>query len=596
MKRAAILIGVNKTGNLPVLADAAGGAQRMAQWALAQGIPKDQVYTLTDEQGPVEIHDVKQVVRKLVEVRNIDQLIIYFAGHGVNIRYGEYWLLSDAPSDSQAAVNVEGSVVLARQAGIPHVVMISDACRTAPEGIQAQFVSGSEIFPNDPIGGPEQAVDIFFASTLGKPSLEVQNPTDSAKAYEALYTGVLLNELQGNNPTIVEKASVDGEAIYVIHPRPLKKALQAAVNQRLIELGLQTKVSQIPDARITSDIDAWLARVSEPANVQTRTRNFGGSWGSPRLWPRSMASPTTLHAISDKLLNEALGLGGTLAELGKTANENPKAIGEVDLARGAQLGASPFGPTHFETHCGFKIRGSAVAEAISGFAQPQIIDSTGELVRVGNIQGPAASTLLVLRDGSSVILPAVDGFVAGLTFEEGELVDISYEPSDNTPLWQEYQSRRQELSVLRGVISSSARLGVFKLDGNNALELARRMQYSKSVDPSLALYAAYGYHDLQRRDLIREMTSYLQGQLTFAFFDLGLLGGYLGSKSSISDTRFAPCVPLLAQGWALLSAYRVSLPAELQGIQRHLMSSLWTQFKPEGTEILKELMQSRGIK
>lgn len=389
---------------------------------------------------------------------------------------------------------------------------------------------------------------------------------------------------------------MDAEAIYVIHPRPLKKALQAEVTRRLIELGLQAKVSQIPDARITSDMDAWLARVSEPATAQSRTRSFGVAWGGGRPVTRSLASPTTLHAVSDKLLNEALRLGGTLAELGQTANENPKAIGEVDLARGAQLGASPFGPTHFESHCGFKIRGSAVAEAISGFAQPQIIDSTGELVRVGNIRGSAASTLLALRDGSSVILPAVDGFVAGLTFEEGELVDISYEPSDNTPLWQEYQSRRQELSVLRGVIASSARLGVFKLDGNNALELARRMQYSKSVDPSLALYAAYGYHDLQRRDLIREMTSYLQDQLNFAFFDLGLLGGYLESNSSISDARFAPCIPLLAQGWALLSAYRVSLPAELQGIQRHLMSSLWTQFKPEGTEILKELMQSRGIK
>lgn len=596
MNRAAILIGVNKTGNLPVLNDAVGGAKRMAQWALAQGIPEEQVYTLTDEQGPVEIGAVKRVVRKLVEVGNIDQLIIYFAGHGVNIRYGEYWLLSGAPVDSQAAVNVEGSIVLARQAGIPHVVMISDACRTSAEGIQAQFVSGSEIFPNDPVGGPEQAVDIFFASTLGKPSLEVQNPNDSANAYEALYTGVLLNELQGNNPTIVEQTCVDGDAIYVIHPRPLKKALQEEVTRRLIEFGLHAKVSQVPDARITSDIDAWLARVSEPAIVQTRTRSFGVTWGNTRPEARSMASLATLHTVSDNLLNEALGLGATYPKPVQTSNDNSLVIDGVELARGAQLGASTFGPTHFETHCGFKIRGAAVAKAMSGFAQTQILDSTGELVRVGNVEGPAASTLLVLRDGSSVILPAVEGFIAGLTFEEGELADVSYEPSDNTPLWQEYQLRRKELSTLRGVIASAARLGVFKLDGNNALELARRMQYSKSVDPSLALYAAYAYHDLQRRDLIGEMTNYLRGQLNMAFFDLGLLGGYLESNNRSADAGFSPCFPLLAQGWALLSAYRVSLPAELQGIQRYLMPSLWTQFTPEGTAILQQLMHSRVIK
>lgn len=596
MKRAAILIGVNKTGNLPVLNDAVRGAKRMAQWALDQGIPKELVFTLTDERAPVEVGAVKRVVRQLVEAGTIDQLIIYFAGHGVNIRYGEYWLLSDAPIDTQAAVNVEGSIVLARQAGIPHVVMISDACRTAAEGIQAQYVTGSEIFPNDPVGGPEQAVDIFFASTLGKPSLEVQNPSDSVKAYEALYTGVLLNELQGNNPATIEQAQLDGEAIYVIHPRPLKKALQAELTQRLTELDLHTKVSQIPDARITSDMDAWLARVSAPATAQIRKRGFGFAVGKSFSPVGSMASPATLHTASDKLLKEALGLGAAHPDSGETVDDPYRAADDVELVRGAQVGASPFGPTHFETRCGFKIRGATVAEAMSGFAQAQILDSMGEMVRVGNVQGPAASTLLVLRNGSSVLLPAIEGFVAGLTFAGEELIDVSYEPSDNTSLWHDYEYRRQELSVLRGVIASAARLGVFKLDGDNAFELARRMQYSKSVDPSLALYAAYAFHDLQRADLIHEMTYFLRGQLNMAFFDLGLLGGYLERKNSASDPEFYPCLPLLAQGWALLSAYRVSLPAELQGIQRYLMSSLWTQFTPQGTTILRQLVQTKGIK
>ena len=66
----------------------------------------------------------------------------------MNVRYNEYWLLSGAPDDPQEAVKVASSVALARYCGIPHVVLVSDACRTAAESIQAQNVEGSSIFPN----------------------------------------------------------------------------------------------------------------------------------------------------------------------------------------------------------------------------------------------------------------------------------------------------------------------------------------------------------------------------------------------------------------------------------------------------------------
>jgi hypothetical protein len=120
--------------------------------------------------------DIKQAIKAIIEPGNIEQLLIYFAGHGVNLGYSEYWLLSEAPDDTQEAVNVRGSEILARYAGIPHVVFISDACRTAAQGIQAQGVTGSEIFPNQGAGDVSQAVDQFFACTLGNPAAEVRDP------------------------------------------------------------------------------------------------------------------------------------------------------------------------------------------------------------------------------------------------------------------------------------------------------------------------------------------------------------------------------------------------------------------------------------
>lgn len=238
MKRAAILIGIDKTGNLPRLHDAASGARRMEQWALAQGIDPKLIHTFTDEAGPVEVGEVKRAIRKLVESGTIEQLIVYFAGHGVNIRYGEYWLFTDAPDDPQAAVNVDGSIALARQAGIPHVVLISDACRTAAEGIQAQLITGSEIFPNNPVGGTEQPVDIFFASTLGMPAAEVKDPLATSSTYKAVYTGALVDALDGKDIAIVEKAMLDGKVVYLVRPRPLKKSLQTLMTRRLAQLNL----------------------------------------------------------------------------------------------------------------------------------------------------------------------------------------------------------------------------------------------------------------------------------------------------------------------------------------------------------------------
>ncbi|MBV7708149.1 hypothetical protein NOVA_35755 [Nocardia nova] len=57
--------------------------------------------------------------------------IVYFAGHGVLLAPGsEIWFLSDALHDSGDMINVVATAESARLAGIPHVILISDACRS----------------------------------------------------------------------------------------------------------------------------------------------------------------------------------------------------------------------------------------------------------------------------------------------------------------------------------------------------------------------------------------------------------------------------------------------------------------------------------
>ncbi len=150
--RAAVLIGVDRAGALPQLKDAAAGALRMKAWAEAQKF--DACVAVTDKTTPVDVRTIKAAIREIIDDGPPDQLIIYFAGHGVNLGYSEYWLLSDAPADPNEAINVNGSAELAHRGKIPHVVFISDACRTAAEGIQAQSVLGSVIFPTTPVQRP----------------------------------------------------------------------------------------------------------------------------------------------------------------------------------------------------------------------------------------------------------------------------------------------------------------------------------------------------------------------------------------------------------------------------------------------------------
>jgi hypothetical protein len=200
--------------------------------------------------------------------------------------------------------------------------------------------------------------------------------------------------------------------------------------------------------------------------------------------------------------------------------------------------------------------------------------------------------LVEFADGSGVVLPALDGYLAGLTFEEGELVDVSYEPSDTSPLWPEYQLRSGELRTLRALVAASAQLGVFRLDGEGtaALDLAARMQLSKGLDPALAVYAGYAYDAIRERERIRQMLRVLGREAGFRPFDLALLSGDLDGRTLGRGSDVAPFAPLLSQGWALLSAHEVTLPPSIRDLTTHLLPSLWSLYDRGGVELIRAAM------
>jgi hypothetical protein len=325
---------------------------------------------------------------------------------------------------------------------------------------------------------------------VGDPALEVRDPKDSTGDYKALYTAMLLHALRGEAPQVLEAEA----AASLVRPRLMRDWLHAEMPVRLEELGLALKANQEPDARITSDPVAWLARLTREAGPAARPplsilggpggggigRVGSGAGTSGVFQKASVRVPLfNLERATSTLLRSAV-TGGEDLRRGIEAMRNESLHGARALAESAERNAQTFGPDHFETECGVKVRGATLKEAFMAGAQAQVLGPN--LVRLQPAH-PGASVLLVFDDGRGTLVPVIPGFIAGLTFDEGALVDVAYEPSTNTGRWEMYKERADEVRTLRGIAASSTRRGVFRLDSDNALAIARKMQYAKGIDP-----------------------------------------------------------------------------------------------------------------
>ncbi len=579
VQRAAVLIGVDATGQLPKLHDAAAGARRMEQWALAQGIERDMVHVVTDEGGPVDVGAIKRAIRAVVEPGTVSQLLVYFAGHGINLGMSEYWLLSDAPADPDAAVNLKGSMELAACSTVPHVVFISDACRTLPPTMQLANVKGSHIFPNDV--GPERPVDAFFACTVGSPALELRDPAAAAADFKAVYTAALVEALQGRVPAVVEQRVEDGRTLGLVRPKPLGDFLATEVPRRLADVrtaGADGAAAlppvQVPFARVYSH-DTWLARFERAERVVRR----GGAAPRPRL--PAIDAPANAHTIARGMVVDALSGSATR-----------RTAGDGSLVEAAERAARASVPRRLRTQPGFAVSGALLVDAVAAGTHVEPVGGDGSFVPVPEPRPPATNVLLTFGDGSGVLAPAIPRHVGTLDFVDGELLTIGYDPSTGSPGWVEFEARAGEVRRLRTLAGAAMRLGALQLDEADALALAHWMRRTRWPDPTMATYAAYAFHELRRRDLLLETHRALQASLGFRLFDLALLAGELDGRAVAGERDVLPPIPLLAQGWALLAVRDVRLPPSLAAVRQHLEPSAWSVLAPAGVRLARAAISS----
>jgi len=604
MNRGAVVLGVDyyPHGGLAQLKAAVSGAKQIAEWARKNGITVE-LLTATGPSDTFTYTDAYNAVLRFVDRRGsdmLDQLIVYFGGHGVNIQGDEVWVLPDAPRNNAEAINLSGATTLARLCGIPHVVFISDACRTHPASLTQGLIGGGDLFPNDDRGLGPNEIDRFFAARVGNPSQEVPVPLRQAKSYQSVFTTCLVGALTGAVPDIIEDLAENGSTVSVIAPRKLKSYLETAVPRRVADLKL--KRNQIPAAYVETVMPPrYLSRLAGVVH--------GGGGGGGFSEPP--APPSRPDTIGRDLLHFGLSSTEPLDELSRTMRTvdreglRPDEVFERTLVAEATTLESATGRPRFETGAGFTLHGAQVARADGHDVVCHPFEEDGAShVSVGDLASPGqdhplrrpVSVLMEFENGRGCVLPALPGFVGTAVLQDSELVNVSYEPVAGSGLWQMHSEEAQRLKRLRSLVAAASRERVFRVERDSASALAEQIRYLKSIDPTLGMYAAYAYHEAGMLGQVEEVAYIMRSQLSVSLFDVFMLAKRPSpQRVELSTAEVIPFCPMLSQGWALLSAKGVRLPEPIEATRQHLSSSLWTLFEPPAVRVLRDAMLSGGV-
>lgn len=611
--RALVLVGVARTGGrFPELPAVPGAVAAVRAWAAEQRVPDDLVLTFTDDDGtPVASAAVLAGVRGLVDRGDVDQLVVYFSGHGINTGNAEFWLLTGAPEDGSQAVNVSLTSWFAERLPVRHVVLVSDACRTAASTVQELSVQGVALVPNLPPRGPAAAVDVFYACALGDPAYEVKDPATSGAAYQALFTSALVGALRGDHPALVTPgpgagggATGGGAGFGLVQPWPLKRALPALVAERLTAAHAPLDLAQTPDARLSSDpVDAWLSRL-EPWPLAATAPGVPGT-GTPaaRAGAGDDARAAAAEAADRLVLGLAVGLaagaGGLPAgAVGSTVAPSGAPAAPPSPARPPEpAAAAPAVPV------------PAPAPDLEVAPLPTAPRPGGPVVVVQGDRAldvvPVSPTAVVVTfaSGGCAVLPTLAGRVTLATVEHGRLVDCALPRAPGadggTP------PPGVDGAVARRALAAAwSRFGLRPDDEDDADEddgpaeergraddpaRAARRTAAVDADPLAALYRAWELHDRGRRAAIADLAR--AGSPGARLFDVVLLASGPDPGRDDRPVDWAGLltpVPLLSRGWPLLAAAPPAVQERALSFPARLPSH-WTLFAADNADRVAEV-------
>ncbi|MDC7217384.1 MAG: caspase family protein [Spirochaetales bacterium] len=563
MKKCAVIIGVNKTNGLPELFSACESAKEFKKWATSQGIETE---ILTDEAAPVRPHMIVDAVRKFVDLGTYDQIIIYFSGHGILRSPGEeQWLLSDAPHDSNAAINLLPSKALSKRSGIPHVVFISDACRSKPDTIESTGMFGSVIFPNNSPKPTTTNVDLLFATAPGEIALEAN--LGDASDYKSIYTEHLLKGLKGEVPEIITPYKDGSDKYGIVMAYELSEYLRKAVPEAASSI--KVTLTQIPDADITSRSPKHISKISD----------FGSD-----IAPISVTETDSQALESSERNTSGKKIFRDTMSFSKQANFE-KLIVESLFDTVDRI-------PHVYT--GFTLIGLANLTHQSRYDYGVQIINRGRYIDI-EINDDYRNDVYLLRTRKGEIIPLtiLKGFIGTAIFHKGSLVTVNYSPSRESEKYHGLGRWDPEIIRRRAEIAASIKRGIFKIDGDKVAVTwaASYYRYLKEFDPTLGLYAAYAYAQEGMVEEIDSIYRFMSEEPEPVLFDVAMLRNINRNRFDYNAIRSAASFcPMLTQGWSYLSINPEQYSQELTQLSRYLIPGLWTRFHRDAESIIRNLI------
>lgn len=574
--RAAVVIGVNSTGELAPLESAVAAAEDVTAWLRREGF---RVAKLTDARRPVTAAAVKKAVTQFVDAGTYEQLVLYFSGHGYWKNNAELWLLSAAPEDADEAVSWVETIEFARDSGIPHVVVISDACRSIPTSKTGMGVRGSVVFPNRPTNPRVQPkIDKLQASVVGTPAYEISLPEDPTQKI-SVFTHCLRRAFSNPDADMVLEIVAENRKIEVIPVRRLEKFLRREVPALLSSVSIVHE--QVPVIDVLSDDNAYIGRVRRLAG----TEPAGPAPGAVPITLDEVARAAVAAEISPKL---------------KRSRRGPEAAAARQFRALREPFQAPAPVRRYESETGFTVSGADVLDKVAG--EGGHLDGAEDehpntaAVRVW-LDGDRyhCNVAITLGDGSGTVLPALRGYIGHITVVGGGVSNVNYVPSEYSWRWGAYERRREEIDRLRSAVAAAAGLGALRLREDEAAEFAHRVRVQKQFDPTLGMYAAYAYAEAGLYEQVASVRRYMQADVRVSLYDVALLDR-TDHLDHVERSRVAPFCPMLSLGWNYLRPRGVTLAAVVENAQDDLVQSVWTTFRSDSMSAISDALREGALR
>jgi hypothetical protein len=606
-----VAVGVDTTVALAPLRGAASGATRIAQWLREQAAFGVSFFIeeLTDANGAkVSARNVQDAVRKLIDRGDLDLLILYFAGHGI-VKSGndEQVLLSEVKTYKDEAIAIAPTVSNAFYSTVPHVLVISDACRNAIDPFsELGTVAGKPALDRRAVVGVKKSkVDVFYAT----------EPSQTAKEFngEGFFTDVLLDVLRNPPGGVTEMHGGLDEGVEVVPTWNLEKHLSAEVPLRASK---QTpSFEQTPDFYVTSREPQFLgfarvqAGVQLSISVETLGRPYGGvAPDLDRLTAREFARTrrAALNEVAD-------ALNGSALDAEKVTGRISQEAGLADRV-GAYLG-SEHGRPAFETRTGYSVLGGKVDKVLLSGGHSGELANTQEGRQSIDVrlyprpfssppQEQRGTVALLFQSGTVCFLPILPGYVGTVGLRDGLVASLSFEVSKQLQQGLgETEAERKEFAARRALaaaLSSSGKL--HKLAKATGSAYASILRQSKRVDPALGIYAAYAYALSGNEDDAASVFDWVRQYPSLdpstglapapVPFDVALLAGKLPGAFGMSP-GVAPFCPLMTLGWSVMSSYVPAglLHPSILAAGTHRLNSEWSTFRTQDVRPLLEAFE-----